>query len=86
MKRVIVLVVGLVGCTWDVTPQARKWADDMGYEGSKISCQSMDNDNNGKVSCDVRTPKGDLLAIDCSYLLTAECTQRKMVVPAQGAE
>jgi prepilin-type N-terminal cleavage/methylation domain-containing protein len=62
------------------TEAAHSWAQEMGYQIEKASCAGTDSDQNGYVSCTVRTsgPASQLISLECAsgYGLADGCRLR----------
>jgi prepilin-type N-terminal cleavage/methylation domain-containing protein len=67
------------GSSETATLAAQSWCQEMGYQADRISCAGNDSDQNGYVSCTIRTLNpSQLISVECAsgYGWTEGCRLR----------
>lgn len=82
----LVILVGVIwgavggrGSSEKATLAAQSWCQEMGYQADRISCAGNDSDQNGYVSCTIRTSSpSQLISVECAsgYGWTEGCRLR----------
>lgn len=75
-KYLIPAITLLAGCSLapvDASPEARRWATDLGYNVQGVSCAGRDSDADGYVSCTVKPVDQDPVSIECNYVFGGGC-------------
>lgn len=72
---ILVAIIGILaavaagvsgGCqSGSVEDEAREWSAEMGIQVANVSCIGADNNNDGYVSCTIRTPADKLIGVRC---------------------
>lgn len=81
---ILLLLLILCSCNvvpYDAKPEARQWAEDMGYKNQLkgVACTTIDSDHDGYVSCSVAlAEKPEPIAIECRTIYGAGC---KVAIP-----
>lgn len=73
------VVGGGRGSSETATLAAQSWCQEMGYQADRISCARNDSDQNGYVSCTIRTLNpSQLISVECAsgYGWTEGCRLR----------
>ena len=80
LVAVIWSFVGGRGSSEKATLAAHSWCQEMGYQAEKVNCAGNDSDQNGYVSCTVRTSgaSSQLISLECAsgYGWTEGCRLR----------